>query len=123
MANYYTLFSLEVEGTQEQRTWLYAALANAKEYACEVVEYEEALWLYSEDECDLDGVASILAEYQERYQLDDPIILAWANTCSKLRIDGFGGGAVAIYKGEIKWFTPFTQASKWIAERRSHATR
>lgn len=123
MANYYTLFSLEVEGTQEQRAWLYDALTNAEDYACEVEEQGEKLWIYSEENCDLDIVASVLADYQEKYHLDDPIVLEWANTCSKLRTDGFGGGAVAIHKGTLEWFNPSDQAARWIAERRSDATR
>lgn len=117
MADYYTQFSLEIEGTQEQRNWLHDALTNGEEYTCEVQEQEGTLWLYSEEGCDLDTVAAILASYQEKYNLTAPIILEWANTCSKMRTDGFGGGAVAIHKGELEWFNPSDQAARWVAER------
>lgn len=117
MANYYTQFSLLIKGTPEQRQWLYDTLSNADEYTCEVLEQGDKLWLYSEEGCNLERVAVILASYQEKYSLPDPIILEWAHTCSKLRVDGFGGGAVAIHKGTLEWFNPSDQAARWVAER------
>ena len=117
MANYYTQFSILIDGTPEQLTWLENTL-RAEESPCQSSQQNGQLWLYAEENGDLDHLAQILAEYQEKYDLAKPLILEWANTCSKLRTDGFGGGAVAIYKGTLEWFNPYDQASRWIAEQK-----
>lgn len=122
MANHYTQFSLVIHGKQNQIEDLFHTFTkeegNEYGYACDVEMQKESLWLYSWEDCDLERIASILAEYQEKYHLTEPIILEWANTCSKLRTDGFSGGAVAVYKGTVKWFNPYDQASRWIAEQK-----
>lgn len=52
-----------------------------------------------------------------RWLLDKPgapgaVGFEWANTCSKPRVDGFGGGAVLVTRDDSHWMT----TGEWLAK-------
>lgn len=67
------------------------------------------LWVYSEEGANLEVVTFILQKLLSanaisgNYYKHNAILITWANTCSKMRVDEFSGGACLITKDEIHW--------------------
>ena len=54
------------------------------------------LWLYSETTANLDHLDAFLISFLRKFRPDEIITYTYADTCSKPRVDAFGGGAVVI---------------------------
>ena len=124
MANNYVQFSTEIPyHTAAQKDWLVAALQAASDsdegpicqYAIE--ENECTLWLYAEEYGDIERLAALVSEYQLAFQLETSWSTSWASTCSKMRLDEFSGGAVAVIRGEVQFFEPISDALRWLKAR------
>ena len=69
------------------------------------------------EECgDLEHLATVLQAYLKAHR-DDPtcptkVAVEWANTCDKLRVDNFSGGAFVISADNEHWLN----TSDWVAE-------
>ena len=61
------------------------------------------LWLYSEEGADLDSLVGFLQDFLKENRPDSYIGFEWANTCSKMRLDEFSGGAVFITAEKTDW--------------------
>lgn len=61
----------------------------------------------------IEAVAIILQMMLAKFDLTGTIGFEWANGCSKLRPDAFGGGAVAITSEEMEFFS----TSQWLREQ------
>ena len=124
MAQNYQQFSTTVDyTTEEQRQWLSVELSKENEDGYTPNEYQDCkkendpigyFWVYAEESGDIERLAEIVSDYQQKFNLLGEWILRWACWCSKLRVDEFSGGAVAVYKGKVKWIDPYTIARKWI---------
>jgi hypothetical protein len=55
-----------------------------------------ALWIYGEESGNPDQVALVLEEYLKKFDPTGVITFSWAYTCSKLRVNEFGGGAAVV---------------------------
>lgn len=60
----------------------------------------------------INGLIGLLEMYLEKFEIDQPITMSWATTCSKSRVDAFGGGAAVIRRTGTKWMN----TSQWLAE-------
>jgi len=125
MANNYQEFSEEIVcRTKEEYEALLNALTTSKDEEdyppCETYGDPEALsiWLHAEESGDIEKLANIISEFQTEFSNPEPFFLSWADTCSKPRIGEFSGGAVAIYKGEAKYFLPIQLAKQWVQRKR-----
>lgn len=111
MANNYDEFSEMIPcETKEQQDYLIQELAVAVEFddgervsACEFEADGKDVWIYSQESCDLDALADVIAAFQLGFNIDDPWTLTWAGTCSKPRVGNFGGGGIVVYKGKTHW--------------------
>lgn len=111
MPNNYNQFSEIIPcGTKEQQDWLMQEIAVAVEFddgervaACEFEADGKDVWVYSEDQGDLDALMDVVAAFQMRFNITEPWTLTWAGTCSKPLIGNFGGGGVVVYKGKTHW--------------------
>jgi hypothetical protein len=125
MADNYTQFSTILDvGTKENVT---KALAIAKTMpdpeGFEDLTFEvEAdggadteLWLHADEWFYTDYVVNYVTAVAKELKLKGKWGFAWANTCSKPRIDEFGGGAVVIdlETGHCKYFS----AERWLEEQ------
>ena len=126
MANYYLQFSAQLNyQTDAQADWLRAQLdAAAESDEGSVASYEQEIahkrfWLYAEEYGDPYRLKDIIAEWQTTFGITEPFVLTWAETCSKLRLDAFSGGAIAVYKGETKACSPERVVQAWIHERQT----
>ena len=113
MANNYTQFSAMFLGDKETIDELEKRLEHFSSteqeekdwdqwlYGIEYSKEDVAMWIYSEEGGNIDLLADIIADLQTDLDLEEPWAFSWANTCSKMRVDEFGGGACVIYKGEV----------------------
>ena len=128
MADYFTLFSvLFPVGTA---TNVAPALALYQQFADELEEAGEAvgflaeadkpsagaeLWLHSDESGDVEHVIAFVLRCAEAFDLKGLWGFRWALTCSKLRLDGFGGGGQLLDLGgrrSLGW----TDAEHWLLE-------
>src|SRR5208283_5389418 len=68
-------------------------------FPCIEVAHDEkagTVWVGSEDSGDVDYTVDLVSAFLKRFGLDLVVGFEWANTCSKPRLDAFGGGAVVI---------------------------
>jgi hypothetical protein len=77
----------------------------------------ECLHIYNDDDFDVENAAGFLHYFIEKKRPKYVIGFDWANTCSKSRLDAFGGGAVVITKDEVVWLS----TNCWLEEEmRNH---
>ena len=60
------------------------------------------LWMYSECGGSPHSVAVFVSSFLERWRPEGSFTFYWAYTCSKPRIDEFGGGTIHVTADEIK---------------------
>ena len=69
-------------------------------------------WIHDYDVYpNINVVAGVLAEAQEKFKLDDVWSFEWSNDCTKPLLDAYGGGAVVVADGEVRWMT----TGDWVA--------
>ena len=67
---------------------------------CQAELEKTGVWFHGDESFHPDHVAEIARALVEELELDKPFYCSWAYTCSKPRIDEFGGGAFAIVRGK-----------------------
>lgn len=136
MANNYLQFSFEIPTTPEQQTWLDAKMGEmfdlpddppddfeANDYqdsgaSFALEHYDYSTVIYSEEYGNTDHLADFLQAYLKHFDINEPIGVEWAMTCSKMRTNEFSGGACVIWKNEIEWMG----TSSWIDETAGSST-
>lgn len=126
MANNYSRFSAEVQDLkQEEYEWLVKILtvdpedlekdelaafleevgidSDDLEWGWPPFDYQfendgHSLWYYAEECFNVDAVGAFLHSLMSRFEREGRIVLTWADTCSKMRIDEFGGGILVATK-------------------------
>jgi hypothetical protein len=71
-------------------------------------EKENTVWVRSEDSGNVDYTADLVQAFLRRFDLDRVISFQWANTCDRLRLDAFGGGALVISRRNADWLNTGT---------------
>jgi hypothetical protein len=66
---------------------------------CLVDVVDEGVWFHTDESINTDHVEIIARQLIDELKLDTPFFCSWAYTCSKPRIDEFGGGAFVIKRG------------------------
>jgi len=61
---------------------------------------EEGVWVHSEEWFDTDAAHELFTALVDTLDLPGQHLCSWAYTCSKPRIDEFGGGAFVVQKGK-----------------------
>lgn len=69
-------------------------------YGCEAEVAGDGVWFHGDESINPEHVAEIARALIEELELDEPFYCSWAYTCSKPRIDEFGGGAFVIIRGK-----------------------
>ncbi len=79
------------------------------------VEVEkQGLWIWEGGESGSpDNAAAFVQAVLRMLELDEIVTFGWGDTCSKPRLDGFGGGAVAITRHTTEW----TNTSAWMEQQ------
>jgi len=63
----------------------------------------EGVWFYSEEYGNPDSVAKFVQRYLREWKPDSCFSIQYAETCSKLRVGNFGGGAIFITAYDIQY--------------------
>ena len=122
MADFYTQLSFEVLGSPEECDRLITLL----ELAEEPTEFDEATVLGAEYELtnngvwihdgagwvEVDALCELLSDWLKETGASKSIGIEWANTCSKPRLDAFGGGAAVVRASGVTYCT----TGQWLAE-------
>ena len=111
MADYYTQFSMMID-MPDKDAWdkAYAVasrveneIAEGEDGYCGLVisvdEYD-GLWIFAEDCGEPNHLEQIVKAVVEECGIDKPITVTWAHTCSKARLDAFGGGGFCVRRGK-----------------------
>ena len=70
----------------------------------EVDDHRCGVWFSHDESGNVEHLAEIARALVEELEIDKPFYCSWAYTCSKPRIDEFGGGAFVIVRGkETYW--------------------
>jgi len=73
---------------------------------------KQCVWIHAEEYVNLEMLALALQLFLKDCRSKGSIGYAWAHSCSKPRIDAYGGGAVQITAKKIKWSYPIFDDSK-----------
>lgn len=93
------------ENSDEDQEW--------EPFGAEVDVEENGIWFHG-NEVNPEDIAELALAILEELKMDEPFVFSWAYTCSKPRIDEFGGGACAIMRG----FDPFWVDATALASQR-----
>lgn len=108
MANNYTQSSSQLEIPKEKHDQAKAIIDkftrqledDDDEYCGIQVELEsDGVWIYGEETFDPDQAAELVQTLLDELEIEEPFAFSWAHTCSKMRLDEFGGGACLVRKG------------------------
>ncbi len=69
----------------------------------EDAEHGRHLWVYAQEHGELGPLAHLVQRFLSRFRPDQSWSVTYASTCSKPRLDSFGGGAVFVTAREIKF--------------------
>ena len=75
---------------------------NVRNYAT-IESDDNFLWFHFDESGDIDALVEVLQEFLKDIDPEGAIGFSWADTCSKPRVDEFGGGAVYITATDTKW--------------------
>jgi len=79
--------------------------------------WKAGVWIYSDESLDTEQVEALVRALVEELDLPGVHVGSWAYTCSKPRLDEFGGGAFAIAKGVATvWIDAATEAKRQMLE-------
>lgn len=79
----------------------------------EVEFSDKGIWFHEMETFNPDTVAAIASAVIDDLELDDVFVFSWSYSCSKARVDEFGGGACAIAKGYPPlWIDAYDEARK-----------
>jgi hypothetical protein len=82
-------------------------IANSEDGCCNVCweSQEDGIWFYDDEEyINIDHLAEIADKLIEELKIEEPFFASWSYTCSKPRIDEFGGGAFVKQLGQPVYF-------------------
>jgi hypothetical protein len=67
---------------------------------CQAEVMDDGVWFHGDESMDPEHVAEFARDLIEELEIDEPFYCSWAYTCSKPRVDEFGGGAFVIVRGK-----------------------
>lgn len=123
MANNYCQYSAALvlpKGREEEAVKIATRVAEEMEkedycgtdWAVEGTE-QPYVWFSAEESGNVEHAEQIAKAVIEEMKLDKPFVLSWANTCSKPRLDEFGGGAFVVQRGrDTVWVDATSEAMK-----------
>lgn len=77
------------------------------------------LWLHDDESGEPEQVAEFLRAYLKKFNPGGSLWFSWAYTCSKMRVNEFGGGAVVVTATKVT----FLDVQDWAARRSTSATK
>lgn len=73
------------------------------------------IWFYVNESGSPEHVAFIAEKLVDEFEIDEPFASSWSYTCSKPRIDEFGGGAFVVKRGQdTYWVDAMNHVMEYI---------
>lgn len=117
MADYNTQFVVSVDNVSATgKAWAeqaYPALRFTPEKEANDPPQTWTMQTNSDLSLDLDEVIDFAQTYLHECDPAGVVTIEWANTCNKMRPDGFGGGAAVVTATRVEYIT----THEWIAQR------
>lgn len=79
---------------------------------------KKGVWFYSEEGSDPYPVALIMQAYLKKFHPKETLGFTWATTCSKMRLDEFGGGYAAVSAEKVTMQSADTVLTEVLEEMR-----
>lgn len=117
MADYYTELSFVIKFDSEEQSQkakqLFDAFEEGKypdrlddpdwpDTGCQARVMDHAkdeLWISHDESANLDNLVSFLELLLDEFEIDEPVGVEWSSTCTKPRLDAYGGGAFVVKRG------------------------
>jgi len=123
MANNYLQLSTSIEDiTPEEKKWIDDNIEKFSQrdddgddyttFQWDLEQDGSYLWIYGEEYAEVDNVADFMQAFLKDNRPEGSLYFSWAETCSKLRIDNFHGGAYFVTAKEQKCVSSFAFISK-----------
>ena len=123
MANNYLQLSTSIENiTPEEKKWIDDNIEkfsqrddDGEEYSTFDWDWQQDgsyLWIYGEEYAEVGNVADFMQAFLKENRPESSLYFSWAETCSKLRIDNFHGGAFFVTAKDKKSVSSFAFISK-----------
>jgi hypothetical protein len=94
----------EIEGAgQEEWEVFLSAVAEYEAICFDCRLFGKEIYLSGEEQADPEQMAYFIQFVQKHFDLNEPILITWAETCSKMREGEFSGGACLVHKDIIKF--------------------
>ena len=134
MADYYTQYSAEIDKlTDDEVKWLEARLNDVEDARAnddglgeddhdigQVELLDRTLWFCGKESGDPRAIADFVQGFLKQFRPNDSFSMGHTFSCSRPRLDGFGGGAVFVTAESIEQLDSFT----WLRARcREHEKR
>ena len=74
---------------------------------------DKSVWFTHDESIDVDSAASVIQRFLKEARPEGSCGFCWAETCSKPRLDNFGGGACFITAEKIEW----NSAAGWAEQK------
>ena len=84
---------------------------------CDAVLEDDGVWFHADESIHTEHMEAIARVLIEELEINEPFYCSWAYTCSKPRIDEFGGGAMVIQRGyETYWVDAMDHVHKAVRD-------
>lgn len=147
MAQNYTQFSFTIPATKEQANWLEALVQSCHDYVDGTAEDSDfdpdviqclegdlqpdvqiewddsSIWFHADESGDIEFTANVIHKMLQHFDLENRLGFTWSMSCSRMRPDEFGGGAVFITKDDISYMSAQSWLSDKINDEASKLTR
>jgi hypothetical protein len=75
------------------------------------------VWVHDDGAAHVNLVAAMVQTILSEFDPGGCVGFEWSSSCSKPRLDGFGGGAAMVWSDDVKWATTASMLERFRAER------
>ena len=103
--------SMVIEGLRKE--WSHQGFEWSISPTIDNAEHVAELWLHADESGDPEQVAAFLRAFLKKFDPNGSLWFSWANTCSKMRVNEFGGGAAVVTADRVT----VLDAQNWASRR------
>lgn len=136
MADYYTQYSAEIDNlTDGEIKWLEVRLKDIEDARADDDDFDQdiddlgqmelrdrTIWFYGEESGDPRAVADFVQGFLKQFRPNDSFSMGHTFSCSRPRLDGFGGGAVFVTAERIEHLDSFSWLWGLCEEHKNRGT-
>ena len=86
-------------------------------FGAEVQVEGAGVWFCHDESANPDHIETMAKTLLDELELDEPFVFSWSYTCSKPRLNEFGGGACVVQRGQPSmWFDAQSLAENYVRD-------